>query len=130
MAALFRLSHHPVWRSLHFARLCVARGLGWCDHDYRRWGGHTSESIATYSVLGAPASIMGSELPWLQGSGLYTVRGRAFWVPLLSAAFALLQRRVGDESNPPVAPSVAESKQKSAYVETCCKGTATDGNNA
>ena len=47
-----------------------------------------------------------------------------------NAAFALLQRRVGDESNPPVAPSDAASKQKSAYVETCCKGTETDGNNA
>jgi hypothetical protein len=40
----------------------VARDLGWCDHDYPRWDAHTSESIATYSVLGAPASIMGSEL--------------------------------------------------------------------
>jgi hypothetical protein len=47
-----------------------------------------------------------------------------------NAAFALLQRRVGDEGNPPVAPSVAASKQKSACIETCFKGTATDGNNA
>ena len=53
-----------------------------------------------------------------------------FWVPLLSAALALLQRRVGRMSNPPVAPSVAASKQKSAYVETCFKGTETDANNA
>src|SRR5215218_8941464 len=21
------------WRGLHFARLCVARNLGWCDHE-------------------------------------------------------------------------------------------------
>jgi len=44
--------------------------------------------------------------------------------------FASLQRRVGDESNPPAAPSVAASKQKSACIETCLKGTATDVNNA
>src|SRR5215218_775729 len=47
----------------------IARGLGWGEYDYPRWGGHTSKSIATPSVLGAPASIMGSELPWLTGSG-------------------------------------------------------------
>ena len=47
-----------------------------------------------------------------------------------SAAFALLERRVGDESNPPVAPSVAASKHTSARIETCFKDTATDINNA
>ena len=36
-----------------------------------------------------------------------------------NAAFALLQRRVGDESNPPVAPSVAGSKHKFVRIETC-----------
>jgi hypothetical protein len=45
--------------------LCVARDLVWCEHDYPRWGGHTPESIVTSAVLGASASIMGSEL--LQG---------------------------------------------------------------
>src|SRR5215207_11225145 len=25
----------------------VARDLGWCDHDYPRWGGHTPESTVT-----------------------------------------------------------------------------------
>src|SRR5215211_1171839 len=30
-----------------------------------------------FTVFGAPASLIGSELPWLTGSGLYTVRGRA-----------------------------------------------------
>ena len=33
--------------------------------------------VDTYSVLGAPASLIGSELPWLQGSGLYNALGRA-----------------------------------------------------
>jgi hypothetical protein len=42
--------------------LCVARDLGWCEYDYPRWGGHTPESIVTSTVLGASASIMGSEL--------------------------------------------------------------------
>jgi hypothetical protein len=37
---------------------------------------------------------------------------------------------VEDESNPPVAPSVAASKQISARIEMCFKGTATDANNA
>ena len=45
--------------------LGVAQGLVWCEHDYPRWGGHTPESIVTSAVLGASASIMGSEL--LQG---------------------------------------------------------------
>ena len=48
--------------------LGVARGLVWCEHDYPRWGGHTPESIVTSTVLGASASIMGSEL--LHGSPL------------------------------------------------------------
>ena len=48
--------------ALPFARLCVARDLGGCEHDYPRWGGHTPESIVTSTVLGASASIMGSEL--------------------------------------------------------------------
>ena len=38
LAALFRLSHHRVWRGLHFALLCVARELGRCDRDYRSPG--------------------------------------------------------------------------------------------
>jgi hypothetical protein len=45
-------------RGLHFAPLRVARDLGWCDHDYPRWGAHTPESIATSSVLGAPVSLI------------------------------------------------------------------------
>ena len=28
---------------------------------YPRWGAHTSDSVATYAVLGAPASIVRSE---------------------------------------------------------------------
>jgi hypothetical protein len=29
------------------ALLCVARGLGWCDHGYPRWDAHTTESMST-----------------------------------------------------------------------------------
>jgi len=32
---------------LHFSRLCVARDLGWCDHDYPRWGEHTPANTPT-----------------------------------------------------------------------------------
>ena len=43
--------------------LCVARDLGWCDHDYPRCGGHTSDSSVTkLPVLDTPASLIGSEL--------------------------------------------------------------------
>ena len=51
--------------------LRVAREPGWCNHEYPRWGGHITipESIATTSVLGASASIMGSELSVQLGSG-------------------------------------------------------------
>jgi hypothetical protein len=64
--------------SLHYCNaayalrpLCVARDLGWCNHEYPRWGGHITipKSIATTSVLGASASIMGSELSVQLGSG-------------------------------------------------------------
>ena len=48
----------------------------------------------------------------------------------IGAAFALHQRRVGEDDNPPVAPSVGASKHESVCIETCFKGTATDGNNA
>ena len=42
--------------------LRVAQGPRCCDHVYPRWDGHTPEStLATPPVLGAPASIMGSE---------------------------------------------------------------------
>jgi hypothetical protein len=37
---------------------------------------------------------------------------------------------VGEDDNPPVAPSVGASKHESVCIETCFKGTATDGNNA
>jgi len=50
--------------------LCVARDLGWCDHDYPRCGGHTSDSSVTkLPVLVAPASLIGSELSYEPGSG-------------------------------------------------------------
>jgi hypothetical protein len=31
--SLAALCGPPPWRGLHFPRLCVARGLGWCDHE-------------------------------------------------------------------------------------------------
>jgi hypothetical protein len=50
---------------------------------------------------------------------------------VFSAAFALLQRDGWVRaSDPPVAPSVGASKQKSVCIETCFKDTATDANNA
>jgi hypothetical protein len=56
----------PFGAALALRPLSIARDLGRCDHDYPRGGGHTStESTATYSVLGAPASIIGSELSYL-----------------------------------------------------------------
>jgi hypothetical protein len=59
-------------RGLHLAPLCVARDLGWCEHVYPRWGGHTSspgQHPGTTPGLGSSASIMGSELSSLLGSG-------------------------------------------------------------
>jgi hypothetical protein len=59
-------------RGLHFAPLRVARDLGWCDHDYPRWGEHTSspgKHPGTTPGLGSSASIIGSELSSLLGSG-------------------------------------------------------------
>jgi hypothetical protein len=42
----------------------VARELGWCEYDYPRWGGHTFPNVlaVTFSVLVAPASLIGPEL--------------------------------------------------------------------
>jgi hypothetical protein len=43
--------------------LCVARDLGWCEYDYPRWDAHIMPICTCNTpVLGAPASIMGSEL--------------------------------------------------------------------
>src|SRR5215217_6521233 len=43
--------------------LSVALDRLWCDHDYPRWGGHNAtQRTVTSPVLGAPASLMGSEL--------------------------------------------------------------------
>ena len=56
------------------APLCVARDLGWCDHDYPRWDAHTTTQRSYTPVLGAPASIIGSELPLLPLYGAPTLR--------------------------------------------------------
>jgi hypothetical protein len=43
-----------------------------CDHDYPRWGGHTTiRSTATPPVLGAPATIVGPELPGKRAPALF-----------------------------------------------------------
>jgi hypothetical protein len=34
-----------------------------CDHDYFRCGGHTLDDTNTPTVLGSPASLIGSEFP-------------------------------------------------------------------
>ena len=68
-----------------------------------RWGGRytTPWCVARLRVLAAPASITGSELSSLLGSGLYTVLGCAFLLSsiLIRAALALrpsaLRRSVG-----------------------------------
>ena len=37
------LTGYPSWGAAFALRpLCVARDLGWCGHDYFRWGGHIS----------------------------------------------------------------------------------------
>jgi hypothetical protein len=70
--------------------LCLAQERLWCDHDYPRWGGHTTDELlylprarrtGFYHRVGAFS---------LLGSGLYTVLGRAFFFPIrISAAFTL-----------------------------------------
>jgi len=42
--------------------------LGWCDHVYPRWEGHTTDILQFPHVLGAPVSLIGSELSGLLGS--------------------------------------------------------------
>src|SRR5215212_7551521 len=52
--------------------LRLAKERLWCDHDYPRWGEHTSspgKHPGTTPGLGSSASIMGSELSSLLGSG-------------------------------------------------------------
>src|SRR5829696_3512363 len=62
--------------------LCVARDLGWCECNYPRWGGHTSEStVTTLPVLGAPTSIMGRS-----SHGGYVTGLRPFALPRSYAA--------------------------------------------
>ncbi len=53
-----------------FAWLCLARNFRRCNHYYPRWGGHTlCHGQLKGLMLGAPASLIGSELLWLTGSG-------------------------------------------------------------
>src|SRR5215217_3912079 len=46
---IFSLSARPSLVST----LRIARGLGWCDHDYPRWGGHTTEAHLQLSPCSA-----------------------------------------------------------------------------
>src|SRR5215217_3362208 len=66
MRVLFAALFYPApvrQRGLGFAPplRCAGRRCR-CEYDYPRWGGHTAESIVTSTVLGASASMMGSEL--------------------------------------------------------------------
>src|SRR5215211_1313750 len=59
---------HPSSESAAFALrpsfASVARGRRWCDHDYPRWGGHSSfPSVATTSSCSAYRHLIGSEFP-------------------------------------------------------------------
>ena len=87
-SGLYTDAGRALWMDLPLARpslcapLCVARDLGWCDHDYPRWGEHTSEStVTTLPVLVAPASIMGRSSHVGYVTGL-----RPFAVPRSSVA--------------------------------------------
>jgi len=61
LAALF--GHPSLARPFPLRPLRVARDLRRCDHDYPRWGEHTTDStLATPPVLGAPVSLIRSEL--------------------------------------------------------------------
>jgi hypothetical protein len=85
-------------------------------------------------VLGAPASLIGSELLGLWAQAFILSLAALFRLvsPIaFGAVFALLQRDGwARTSNPPVAPSVSASKQKSVCIETCFKDTTMDVNHA
>src|SRR5215208_1385531 len=49
--------------------LCVAQERLWCEYDYLRWGAHHTKYSYNSPMLGAPASIIGSELPPLPRYG-------------------------------------------------------------
>src|SRR5215208_6960048 len=56
----------------------VAQERLWCEHDYPGGACTIPSTSSTTSVLGPPASLIGSELPWLTGSGLYTAVAALF----------------------------------------------------
>jgi hypothetical protein len=59
----------PFWaRPSHCATSALRVTLGWCDHVYPRWDGHTTDILQFPHVLGAPVSLIGSELSSLLGS--------------------------------------------------------------
>jgi hypothetical protein len=73
LLACFYLPSFAGQRGLRFAPLCVARDLGWCDHEYPRCDDahNATQRTVTSRVLGSPASLIGSELPrWLRYGAL------------------------------------------------------------
>ena len=75
------------------ALLCVARDLGWCEHVYLRWGGHSLTVIsATFfpKVLVTPASLIGSELLDCSqcGAGAFICLSLPLWGQSFSATAA------------------------------------------
>src|SRR5215218_6930177 len=73
LAALFGLS---LGAAFALRPLRVARGRGWCDHDYPRWGGHNPSSRARRTGF-----LIGSELPQPPCAGL-----RLFALPPVAGA--------------------------------------------
>src|SRR5215213_805007 len=77
----------------------VARDLGWCEHVYLRWGGHSLTVISAWffpMVLVTPASLIGSELLHCSHCGApaficvsLPLWGKALVLPLRVFAFFL-----------------------------------------
>ena len=70
MVSLAALVGCPFWaRPSHCTPSALRVALGWCDHVYPRWDGHTTDILQFPYVLGAPVSLIGSELSATMGSG-------------------------------------------------------------
>jgi hypothetical protein len=70
MVSLAALVGCPFWaRPSHCTPSALHVTLGWCDHVYPRWDGHTTDILQFPYVLGAPVSLIGSELSAPMGSG-------------------------------------------------------------
>ena len=70
MVSLAALVGCPFWaRPSHCTPSALRVTLGWCEHVYPRWDGHTTDILQFPYVLGAPVSLIGSELSAPMGSG-------------------------------------------------------------